>query len=317
MAGVCLCHPVLNLTVMANYDPKVTEGMVAWLRSDHTDDESIRKGAELLLRVNRNKGLYERILRYPKGGLKKLEYELQKHLNIRLQGYSYDDIQKLDQEIMPEIKSYVEKCNEVMQEAAAQNQQVNEADLMPIGAADGNPLITTGKRPDHDHLPPEIQEIWTKNAERWKKIKETYNLLLTLNAPCDRFEHLQLLKELWYKYREDMCRYDDFRGTMDEMVTLNKGRQLTEDEQKDVDVAQSYLSRNLPVLQELVLESREPDFPEEKIVKLEDLRSKIQERVVKLLQLNVMLSDQRKADLQKCDISTELPQDDAQGEGSE
>lgn len=302
---------------MANYDPKVTEGMVAWLRSDHTDDESIRKGAELLLRVNRNKGLYERILRYPKGGLKKLEYELQKHVNIRLQGYSFDDIQKLDQEIIPDIKKYVEKCNVVIQEDASENQQLNEADVMPIGAADGNPLITTGKRPDHDQLPPEIQEIWTKNAERWKKIKETYNLLLTLNAPCDRFEHLQLLKELWYKYRQDMCRYDDFRGTMDEMVTLNKGRQLTEDEQKDVDVAQSYLSRNLPVLQELVLESREPDFPEDKIAKLEDLRSKIQARVTSLLMLNVMLSDQRKADLMKCDISLELPQDDAQGEGSE
>lgn len=302
---------------MANYDPKVTEGMVAWLRSDHTDDESIRKGAELLLRVNRNKGLYERILRYPKGGLKKLEYEIQKHVNIRLQGYSFDDIQKLDQEIVPEVKKYVERCDEVVQEAAAENKQVNEADVMPIGTADGNPLITTGKRPDHDQLPSEIQEIWTKNAERWKKIKELYYLLLTLNAPCDRFEHLQLLKELWYKYREDMCLYDDFRGTMDEMVTLNKGGQLTEDEQRDIDVAQSYISRNLPVLQELVLESREPDFPEEKIVKLEDLRSKIQERVVKLLQLNVMLSDQRKADLQKCDISIELSQDDAQGEGSE
>ena len=302
---------------MANYDPKITEGMVAWLRSDHTDDESIRKGAELLLRVNRNKGLYERILRYPKGGLKKLEYELQKHVNIRLQGYSFDDIQKLDQEIIPDIKKYVEKCDVVMQEAAAQNQQFNEADVMPIGAADGNPLITTGKRPDHDQLPPEIQEIWTKNAERWKKIKESYNLLLTLNAPCDRFEHLQLLKELWYKYREDMCRYDDFRGTMDEMATVVKGGQLTEDEQRDIDVAQSYISRNLPVLQELVLESREPDFPEDKIAKLEDLRSKIQARVTSLLMLNVMLSDQRKADLMKCDISLELPQDDAQGEGSE
>ncbi len=302
---------------MANYDPKVTEGMVAWLRSDHTDDESIRKGAELLLRVNRNRGLYERILRYPKGGLKKLEYELQKHLNIRLQGYSYDDIQKLDQEIMPEIRSYVEKCNVVIQEAATVNLKLNETEVMPIGAADGTPLIMTGKRPDHDQLPEEIQAIWAKNAERWKKIKETYNLLLTLNTPCDRFEHLQLMKELWYKYRQDMCRYDDFRGTMDEMVTLNKGRQLTEDEQKDVDVAQSYISRNLPVLQELVLESREPDFPEEKIVKLEDLRSKIQERVNTLLQLNVMLSDQRKADLVSCDIAIELPQDDAQGEGSE
>ena len=303
---------------MANYDPKITDGMVAWLRSDHTDDESIRKGAELLLRVNRNKGLYERILRYPKGGLKKLEYELQKHVNIRLQGYSFDDIQKLDHEITPDIKFAVERCAIHQEE-----NNVPESEVLPHFEKPNDEHWTeltfpiTGKRPDHDNLPEEIQAIWPKNAERWKKIKETYNLLLTLNAPCDRFEHLQLLKELWYKYREDMCRYDDFRGTMDEMVTLNKGRQLTEDEQKDVDVAQSYISRNLPVLQELVLESREPDFPEDKIAKLGDLRSKIQARVTSLLMLNVMLSDQRKADLMKCDISIELPSDNAEGEGSE
>lgn len=317
MAGVCLCHPVLNLTVMANYDPKVTEGMVAWLRSDHTDDESIRKGAELLLRVNRNRGLYERILRYPKGGLKKLEYELQKHVNIRLQGYSFDDIQKLDQEIIPDIKKYIEKCDVVMQEAAAQNQQVNEADVMPIGAADGNPLITTGKRPDHDQLPPEIQEIWTKNAERWKKIKETYNLLLTLNAPCDRFEHLQLLKELWYKYREDMCRYDDFKadGTV---ISDGNGKPVrSEQEQQMVDYAQSYLSRYLHQLLELADAAKEPDFSEDQKTKLEDLRVKIQDRVNILLKAGVILSDDRKADLTKCDIRFDLPQDNAEGEGSE
>lgn len=299
---------------MANYDPKVTEGMVAWLRSDHTDDESIRKGAELLLRVNRNKGLYERILRYPKGGLKKLEYEIQKHVNIRLQGYSFDDIQKLDQEIVPEVKKYVERCDEVVQEAAAENKQVNEADVMPFGAADGNPLITTGKRPDHDQLPEEIQAIWTKNAERWKKIKELYNMLLTLNAPCDRFEHLQLLKELWYKYREDMCRYDDFRAGTDSPEEPGK-QELSEKEKQDIDYAQSYISRNLPVLLELVAAAKESDFAEQE--KLEDLRLKVQNRVNTLLRSGVVLSEQRKADFRKCDIPIELPADDAKGEGSE
>ena len=48
--------------------------MVAWLRGDHSSGESIKKGAELLLRVNRNRGLYERICRNPKAGVKKLEY---------------------------------------------------------------------------------------------------------------------------------------------------------------------------------------------------------------------------------------------------
>ena len=301
---------------MANYDPKITEGMVAWLRSDHTDDESIRNGAELLLRVNRNKGLYERILRYPKGGLKKLEYELQKHVNIRLQGYTFDDIQKLDAEIIPAVKPAIEEAERV-ENLVKKDFEGKDLEVLAFQDSGDSMKIVTGKRPDHDQLPPEIQAIWSENAERWKKIKETYNLLLALNAPCDRFEHLQLLKEAWYKYRSEMCRYDDFRGTMDEMATVVKGGQLTEDEQRDIDVAQSYISRNLPVLQELVLESREPDFPEDKIAKLEDLRSKIQARVTSLLMLNVMLSDQRKADLQKCDISLELPQDDAQGEGSE
>ena len=311
MAGVLLCRPVLKFNSMANYDPKLTEAMVAWLRrEDHSSDESIREGAELLLRVNRNRGLFERIRRYPKAGVKKLEYEIKKHVNYRLQGYTIQDIEALDAEVTPQVQAAVD---------AAENAADGEIPVVQETDGDGDTgcVVVKGMRPDHDKLPDDIKAIWPANAERWKKIKETYNLLLTLNAPCDRFEHLQLMKELWYKYRQDMCRYDDFRGTMDEMVTLNKGRQLTEDEQKDVDVAQSYISRNLPVLQELVLESREPDFPEEKIVKLEDLRSKIQERVNTLLQLNVMLSDQRKADLVSCDIAIELSQDDAQGEGSE
>lgn len=308
MAGVLLRHPVLSKNVMANYDLKITEGMVAWLRSDHTDDESIRKGAELLLRVNRNKGLYERILRYPKGGLKKLEYELRKHVNIRLQGYSFEDIQALDKELIPQVQVAIE---------AAEGKPDGEIPVIREAKYEGDTgcVFTTGKRPDHDKLPVEIQAIWPQNAERWKKIKETYNLLLTLNAPCDRFEHLQLLKDAWYKYRSEMCRYDDFRGTMDELVTLTKDNLLTEEEQKNVDLAQSYISRNLPVLKDLVLEAREPEF--DSTEKLEDLRAKIQERVNTLLQLGVVLSEQRKADLQSCDISIELPADNAEGEGSE
>ena len=93
---------------MANFDPKITEGMVAWLRGDHSSGESIKKGAELLLRVNRNRGLYERICRNPKAGVKKLEYEISKHLNYRLQGYTIQDIEKLDKEIVPQVQAAVD-----------------------------------------------------------------------------------------------------------------------------------------------------------------------------------------------------------------
>ena len=313
MAGSNLPSPFCFTGIMGKIDPKFTEKLVGWLRKDHTDEAVIRDGAMLLLQLNRNQGLYQRIMRNPLRNVSKLEYEIKKHVNYRLKGYTINDIVKLDNEITPQVETAVRECEEVrkslVEEGCTNAEQIM---LYPVPAEDGTKVVT-GKRPDHDKLPEDIQKIWDDNAGRWKKIKETYNLLLTLNAPCDRIEHLQLLKESWYKYKQEMCRYDAFSGTIDEMVTEVKGSQLSEEAQKEIDVAQSYISRSLPVLLEMVLESREPDFTEEMAQKLEVMRSKIQERVNKLLQMNVVFSDQRKADLRKCDISIELPTEDAEG----
>ena len=294
---------------MAKYDPKLTEEMVAWLREDHSSDESIRKGAEMLLRVNRNKGLFERICRYPKAGVKKLEYEIKKHVNYRLQGYTIQDIEKMDAAVMPPVQVAVN---------AAEKAADDEIPVIHEAEGDGGTgtVIVKGKRPDHDKLPQEIQAIWPANAERWKKIKETYNLLLSLNAPCDRFEHLQLLRETWYKYKSEMCRYDDFKASMDEDATLIKGgKEISEKDQQDIDYAQSYISRNLPVLLDLVAAAKDPEFNDSE--KLESLREKVQNRVFTLLRLGVVLSMQRKADLKVCDIAVDLPAENAKGEGSE
>jgi len=293
---------------MANFDPKITEGMVAWLRGDHSSGESIKKGAELLLRVNRNRGLYERICRNPKAGVKKLEYEITKHLNYRLQGYTIQDIEALDAEVTPQVKVAIDAAG------GAADGEVPVV-LEPDDGSYTGYVIMKGIRPDHDKLPDDIKAIWPANAERWKKIKETYNLLLSLNAPCDRFEHLQLLKEAWYKYKDEMCRYDDFKaGGADEPLEPEKPA-LSEKDQQDIDYAQSYISRYLPVLMDLVAAAKDPEFTDQE--KLEGLREKIQNRVFTLLKLGVVLSDQRKADLVSCDIAIILPQDNAQGEGSE
>ena len=294
---------------MAKLDQKFTEELVAWLRSEHTDDESIRKGAMLLLRVNRNQGLYQRICRQPQRGLAKLEYEIRKHVNYRLEGYTIEDIENLDREITPVVKVAVDAVEENGDESLQPHVQEVDGDYGESGT-----VVVSGKRPDHDSLPDDIKTLWDKNAERWKKIKEAYNLLLSLDAPCDRFEHLKLLKETWYKYREDMCRYDDFKAeNADE--DGDKKPEISEEDKKAIDVDQAYISRNLPVLMGLVMESREPDFANEE--KLEGLRAKIQERVFALLKHGVVLSENRKADLVKCDISLDLPAENAEGEGSE
>lgn len=293
---------------MANFDPKITEGMVAWLRGDHSSGESIKKGAELLLRVNRNRGLYERICRNPKAGVKKLEHEISKHLNYRLQGYTIQDIENLDKEIVPQVKVAID---------AAGGAADGEVPVVQEPEDDGDTgcVIVKGIRPDHDSLPEDIKAIWPANAERWKKIKETFNLLLSLNAPCDRFEHLQLLRETWYKYKSEMCRYDDFKADGAAEHLEPEKPVLSEKDQQDIDYAQSYISRNLPVLMDLVAAAKDPEFTDQE--KLEGLREKIQNRVFTLLKLGVVLSDQRKADLVSCDITIILPQDNAQGEGSE
>jgi hypothetical protein len=294
---------------MAKLDQKFTEELVAWLRSEHTDDESIRKGAMLLLRVNRNQGLYQRICRQPQRGLAKLEYEIRKHVNYRLEGYTIEDIENLDREITPVVRVAVDAVEENGDESLQPHVQEVDGDYGESGT-----VVVSGKRPDHDSLPDDIKTLWDKNAERWKKIKEAYNLLLSLDAPCDRFEHLKLLKETWYKYREDMCRYDDFKAeNADE--DGDKKPEISEEDKKAIDVDQAYISRNLPVLMGLVMESREPDFANEE--KLESLRAKIQERVFALLKHGVVLSENRKADLVKCDISLDLPAENAEGEGSE
>ena len=293
---------------MGKIDPKITEALKNWLLNDHDSDEMIAKGAEILLRVNRNVGLYKRILRNPKRGLSKLEYEIGKHVKIREQGFSVDDIVKMESEIMPQIS------------AAAFVQLPDDGNSLPLAGDNvGQSSIIKGKRPDHDKLPADIQAIWPENAERWKKIKATFEMCKSLEQPCDRFEHVKMLKEAWYKYKERMAQYDDFKLGDGEKQEGEKS--ISDEDKAAISTAQSYISRNLPVLQELVDKKFNDELSEEENQKLLDLRSKVLERVNVLKTHEVQITDQRKADLLKVGIALEDKIDnsesDGQGEGSE
>ena len=177
---------------MAKLDSKFTEQLIAWIREDHSSDEKIREGAMLLLKLNRNKVLYQQICRTPRRLLKKLEYEIKKHINIRIDGYTLDDVRQMAERVMPHIQASAEA-------------EVPEGSLPVVDSQEDivYPKVrVTGKRPDHDLLPPEIQKLWTDNAERWNKIKAKFELCKTINEPCDLYEHLKILKEAWYKYKK-------------------------------------------------------------------------------------------------------------------
>ena len=305
--GECLAAIpfLIKYEIMNKIDPEFTKKVVEWLKGEHTTNENVEQGATMLLQLNRNKGLYMRIMRNPLRNVEKVVYELEKHVNYRLQGYTIGDIIKMDHEITPEVQVAIDSVSE---ESQAEMLPIEQAPESEGGAA---LVVAKGKRPDHDSLPVEIQNIWPANAERWKKIKATFELLKTLNEPCDRFEHLKLLKETYYKYRDEMCRYDDYNkdaGT-DEG---SKEKHLTDVERNMVDNAQSYISRFLPELKSLAEKAKDPDFTEEEKAKLEDLRMRVGNRVQSLLKYGVAISEERLAEFKSVDIPTEL-EDNAQG----
>ena len=299
-------------------DPKFTEQIARWLDSEHNTAEQIEAGAMLLLQLNRDTAMHQRILRRPQRELKFLEYKLRRFLQLRQDGKTIRDVVKLDNEITPRIHAAV-----LTENASGGEQKQMLPDCLPAqGDADTGSYFRKGIRPDHDQLPADIQAIWPANAERWKKIKEAYETCKQLTEPCDRYEYLKVLKETWYKYKQEMARYDDYRLTADGADLPDASPSspaLTPEQEKELKNADSYISKNMPQLQQLVNASKEEDFNEEQIKSLENLRQRIQQRVYVLLRYGRTLTEERREQLTECDIKLTLdtPEDDEQGQESE
>ena len=83
-------------------DQKLTKQIQDWLNA-MPDQQDIVKGATMLLQLNRNRILYQNILRNPVKLKGKLVYELQKHLNIRLDGLTVQDVKVMDDKVRREV----------------------------------------------------------------------------------------------------------------------------------------------------------------------------------------------------------------------
>ncbi len=305
-------------------DPKFTEKIARWLDSEHTTTEQIEDGAQLLLSLNRDGAMYQRIMRRPQRELKFLEYKLQRFLRLRQDGQTIRDVIKLNDEIMPVLKTVTDK-----EPLPVEGQAV----LLPVEEPVGSDqYVRKGIRPDHDKLPASIQAIWPANAERWKKIKEAYETCKQLTEPCDRYEYLKVLIDTWYKYKQDMARYDDYQLTADGGSegegAADQTPTLTPKQEQDLKNADSYISKNLPQMQQLAAAAKEENFNDKQKKALESLRQRIQQRVDVLLKCGRTLTDERREQLLQCDIkvsleaagaedNTETPQTDEQGQESE
>ena len=301
-------------------DPKFTEQIARWLDSEHTTRQQIEAGAQLLLSLNRDHAMFQRIMHRPERELKFLEYKLRRFLSLRQDGQTIRDVIQLDNEITPHLQAIIEK-EPIPVEGGAELLPVEQ----PAEQDGGNEMyVRKGIRPDHDKLPADIQAIWPANAERWKKIKEAYETCKSLTEPCDRYEYLKVLKETWYKYKQEMARYDDYQltaadGGSDGEGAADQTQALSLEQEKELGNADSYISKNLPQMQQLVAAAKEEDFNEAQKKQLESLRSRIQQRVDVLLKYGRTLTNERREQLLQCDIkfALETPEENEQGHESE
>lgn len=158
-------------------------------------ERDVAAGALLLLQLNRNRILYNGACIAPQRYAPVIEHELKKHLRILLDGLTAQGIVEMEHEVVP-----------VAEESLEEGAPVVSTDVdHPEGTH-------RGRRADHESLPAEIQALYEKNGEIYFKMKQTFETLKTLEeaAPCDRYEHLKVLKSLDDQYRKNWKKYDGF-----------------------------------------------------------------------------------------------------------
>ena len=254
-------------------DNQFTEKVEKWLNSEHTSDADILEGATLMLQLTRNRILYNNILRKPSLYVDKIEYELKKHLKIRLDGMTLDDVQKMTTEVVPDARAIV---------AVTDSQVLEDKGV----STDDNPVIK-GKRADHDSLPEEIQAKWTDNAELYKKIKKNFYLLLQLlDAPlCDRYEILKIQKELDVIYHANLEAYDNYKVD-DEYADITAADDASTVAKK-IQAARTFISRNIKILADLHDNSDDSEALNQKI---EDITLKLSDKYKMMINAGATLA---------------------------
>lgn len=251
-------------------DDKLTNDMQSWLNTEPAKRDLL-KGADMVLKLTRNRILFQNISRNPQKFASKIEYELKKYLVIRLDRKTIQDVVKMDKELVPAVAETL----------AAFQPEISSDDDTPQEA-----VIAKGKRADHDSLPEDIRRLWEDNKDIYFRLKQTFETLKTMKdaLPCDRYEYLKQLEELDAKYRDNMYRYDHFNP--DAQAAGSAEGESPEDPAemaKKVSAARGYLSDNKKKLAELK-EAGEQD-------KFDKLLAKVQQKYDFLVSTGNNVSD--------------------------
>lgn len=170
--------------------PKIKE----WLAAD-PDKRDLKAGAELLLRITRNRILYANIMRNPVAKASLLEYHLQRILKNRLIDTTHEEVKLM----MGQVDAI--------------------ATARGLSASARTPF-QNGKRADHDELPDEVKQLYVENAEIMRRMREAHTRLRMINpqnSTCpdsDRYPLAKAIIEYDRRYRDNWNVYDHYvKGT--------------------------------------------------------------------------------------------------------
>lgn len=174
--------------------PKIKE----WLDTE-PEKRDLEAGAELLLRVSRNRILYANVRRNIKAKASTIEYHLNKIYVKRLQETTHKEVQ----EMMVKV------------DAIDRSRGLSKPDSTALRSE-----LQRGKRADHDELPAEIQQLYVENADIMRRMRDIHTKLRLIspdNSTCpdsDRYPLAKHLIALDQTYRDNWNKYDHYiKGT--------------------------------------------------------------------------------------------------------
>ena len=173
-------------------DPKLTKQIKDWLECP-AESRNLEEGAMLLLRLTRNRIMFQNIMRRPQKFADYIERELQKRFNFRIQQLTHEQVEEM----------------------AAKVSQIAVAHL---SVQESNPAseFKAGKRADHDQLPAEIQAAYVENkhiVQRMRAVHAELRVMTMREGVCpdsDRYPFLKELIDLDKKLHENWATYDNY-----------------------------------------------------------------------------------------------------------
>lgn len=189
-------------------DDRITQQIQEWLETPK-EQRNVPAGAMLLLKINRNQVLYNNIIRKPQQLHDKLEYELNKQLQWRLEQVTHEQVVQME--------------NKVEQIAAKRALSTGENPAKEFKA---------GKRDDHDTLPQEVQALYVENKSILQRMRDLHAQLRIIQSgkpgytckDSDKYPFLKELIKLDQQYRDNWAAYDGFDVKTAETIEKSDSR---------------------------------------------------------------------------------------------